>query len=117
MHDLNETQVLRGGLAGWQVKTIMRLAATRLGELRVSGLASEVKLSSGHFGRAFRVSFGLSPREWLLQQKMDAACGRLRDTDDSIEQIAADLGYRTSSQFCRAFRGRMRRSPQAFRRA
>lgn len=108
--------VLRGGLAGWQVRKIVRLAASAIGDLTVATMAEAANLSASHFSRAFRVSFGLPPREWLLQQKMQSARDRLQNSQDTVEQIASDLGYRTSSQFCRAFRVRFGSSPRAYRR-
>lgn len=41
---------------------------------------------------------------------MDLAAHRLRDTDDTLEQIAADVGYTSVYAFSRAFR-RERSSP------
>lgn len=109
--------VLRGGLAGWQVRKIAELAATAIGDLSVATMADAVNLSASHFSRAFRLSFGLPPREWLTQRRIEAAQKRLGGTKDSVAQIATDLGYRTSSQFCRAFRARVGVSPRAYRRA
>lgn len=108
---------LRGGLAGWQARKVSALAARTPAGLTVAALAEAVNLSPSHFSRAFRMTFGESPRAWLAEQRMAAARTRLLGTDDTVEQIATGLGYRTSSQFCRAFRARVGQSPQAFRRA
>lgn len=110
-------QVLRGGLAGWQMKTILCLANNDLGGLTVGSMAAAAKLSPHHFSRAFRISFGASPRDWILGQKMAAACKRLASGHDPVALIAADLGYGASSQFCRAFRAHLGVSPETFRRA
>jgi AraC family transcriptional regulator len=117
MHDLNSREVIRGGLAGWQAKALIRFASASLQTLTVAAMAQAVSLSPHHFSRAFRTTFGVSPREWLLQQRMIAARSRLETTSDTVEQIAIDLGYSSGSQFCRAFRARFGVSPRVYRRA
>lgn len=106
----------KGGLAGWQTRRLSKLAAEGLAGLTVSRLAAEVSLSPYHFSRAFRVSFGASPREWLIGQRIEQAKLRLRSGQESIERIAQELGYSSSSQFARTFRTQVGCSPVAFRR-
>lgn len=80
-------------------------------------LARAVRLSPHHFSRAFRISYGAPPREWLLQARVARAKAQLLDGRETVEQIAFSLGYSSGSQFARAFRARVGVSPQAYRRA
>jgi AraC family transcriptional regulator len=112
-----QTKPVIGGLAGWQARTIRQLAATQLRDMTVASLAQTVNLSPFHFSRAFRATFGVPPREWLLQQRLEQAKARLLESSETVEQIAASVGYRNGSQFARVFRARVGMSPQAFRRA
>lgn len=104
-------------MAGWQERTLRQLAAGDLSRLTVSVLASSVNLSPNHFSRAFRKSFGVPPREWLVQQRLAYAKVWLLETSDTVDEIALRLGYRSGSQLSRAFRARFGMSPQGFRRA
>lgn len=108
-----------GGLAGWQARRIENLARSqsRLADVSVASLAATVNLSPHHFSRAFKATFGVPPRDWLLQQKIDRAKARLKQTTDTVEQIALSLGYENGSQFSRVFRAKVGVSPRSFRRA
>lgn len=106
----------KGGLAGWHLRAIERLAGTDLANLTVARMAAAADLSPYHFSRAFRVSTGLPPREWLLQKRLAAAKTLLVSTSCTIDQIATSVGYSSGSQFSRAFRARFGASPQEFRR-
>lgn len=87
-----------------------------LHDLSVGGLARTLHLSPQHFSRAFHVTFGMPPRAWLLEHRLAAAERRLREGDETVEQIALGLGYRSGSQFARAFRARFGCSPLDYRR-
>lgn len=106
----------KGGLAGWQRRRIERCAAADVSDMTVAALAAMLGLSRHHFSRAFQASFGTPPREWLLRVRLADAERRLRHGHETVEQIAIDLGYRSGSQFARAFRARFGCSPTAYRR-
>lgn len=111
-----ERSLAKGGLAGWQVRAITRLADAQLEALTVRGMTAAVDLSPHHFSRAFRMSFGAPPREWLISARLERAKLRLLETSDTVEQIAVRFGYSSGSQFSRAFRARFGLSLQSFRR-
>ena len=106
----------KGGLAGWQLRAISKLAETELATLTVARMAAAAHLSLHHFSRAFRTTTGLAPREWLLQKRLEIAKAWLVGTSRTVDQIATSLGYSSGSQFSRIFRARVGTSPQAFRR-
>ena len=53
--------------------------------------------------RRFRTFAGTTPGEYLTRWRMDLAARRLRDTDDGLQKIAADVGYTSVYAFSRAF--------------
>jgi AraC family transcriptional regulator len=106
----------RGGLAGWQVRRIRAAAETRLAELTAARLAAEVGLSVFHFTRAFRESFGVSPGQWLIDQRIARSRKLLRESRRTVDDIALSVGYRSGSQLARIFRARTGLTPQALRR-
>src|SRR5690349_10300437 len=50
-----------------------------------------------------RVRFGISPHEWMLRLRMREAV-RLLASGMYVKQIAAILGFKQTSTFCRAFK-------------
>jgi AraC-like DNA-binding protein len=79
-------------------------------------LARRVHVSLSHFKRIFKAETGHSPREFILQGKIDAAKRRLRENGDSITEIALDLGFVSSQYFATVFRRLTGTTPTAYRR-
>ncbi|MCU1403873.1 MAG: DNA-binding protein AraC-type [Glaciihabitans sp.] len=66
-------------------------------------LAREVSTSKQTLVRRFSTFAGTTPGVYLTRWRMNLAAHRLRDTDDSLESIAADVGYTSVYAFSRAF--------------
>jgi AraC family transcriptional regulator len=104
-----------GGLAPWQ----LRLASRRLldaGAVSAEELASLCGLSRSYFTRAFKVSMGLSPHQWLVRQRIGRAAEMLEATQDSISVIALSCGFADQSHLTRRFHATVGVSPAAWRR-
>ena len=82
---------------------------------RVAGLARRVGMGVDPFTRRFKASTGLSPREFLVEARLDAAKAALRMTADPIGAIAERLGYCDIYHFSRRFRRHVGQSPSAYR--
>ena len=65
---------------------------------------------------SFKAVYGVSLYAYVRTQKMRAAALRLRETEDSVLEIAGALGYGNGSKFAKAFREVMGTSPAAYRR-
>ncbi|WP_215544618.1 helix-turn-helix domain-containing protein [Amycolatopsis sp. CA-230715] len=91
---------------------------TRLGEpLTVADLAREANMSLRNFGRRFTAVTGTSPLRWLLTQRIRRAQELLETGDDSVEQIAVQVGMGTATTLRRHFNRMVGISPTAYRRA
>jgi len=66
-------------------------------------LAREVATSKQTLVRRFATFAGTTPGAYLTRWRMDLAAHRLRDTDDTLDEIAADVGYTSVYAFSRAF--------------
>lgn len=77
-------------------------------------VAAELGMSPVVMRRRLR-SEGSSFRKVCEAVRRDLACAKLRDTGDSIENIAADLGYLETRSFTRAFRSWTGSSPIEYR--
>ena len=111
------SQPVTGGLS----PTVLRRAIERLrsdgdADVSLAALASDAGLSRYYFCRAFKESTGLSPHGWRRQHQLEQAMNMLRDTDVSVVQVAAALGYSSQSAFAAAFRKLTGETPSDWRR-
>ncbi|MCA1414260.1 helix-turn-helix transcriptional regulator [Bradyrhizobium sp. NBAIM20] len=111
------TEPNRGGLAPWQVKRVCeRLESDLGGKLSLQEIAAEFDLSISHFSRAFRISTGLPPHQWLLRQRVKAAKQLMTVRDLSLSEIAISAGFANQSHFTRVFSSVVGVSPGTWRR-
>jgi AraC-like DNA-binding protein len=82
----------------------------------VIDMARGIGMSAGHFSRAFRRSTGTSPRQWLIQRRIDAAMEMLRGGGDPLAEIALACGFSDQTHFTRTFTRIAGISPGAWRR-
>lgn len=128
--DVLLVQVLRAWLAsggtsepswlGALGDSVVGAAVTRLHEeparpWTTAALAREVGVSRATLDRRFAAATGESPGAYLTRWRMDLAARRLRDTDDSLDAIAASVGYSSAYAFSRAFRRARSQPPGRFR--
>ena len=72
-------------------------------------------MSCTAFRSAFRQHTGVSPSEYIIGQRISAACRLLSQTDKSVSAIAADVGYADQYYFSRLFRKKMGMPPLKYR--
>ena len=65
--------------------------------------------------RRFQSAFGISPQEFLIRTRVQAAVRRLEETRLSVTEISQQCGFVDASSFTQHFRKRMGRSPAAYR--
>jgi AraC-like DNA-binding protein len=74
----------------------------RDGDYRMASLCGQIGVSERHLRRVFEEGIGISPKDWLRQERMVAARALLRE-GSPIKEVAIDLGYTTSKMFSRDF--------------
>ncbi len=84
---------------------------------RLKELATAACLSVPHFSLLFRQMTGYAPIDFLLRQRIKAACHPLDTTRESVATIAQRVGFSDPYYFSRCFRRIMGSSPLAYRRA
>lgn len=111
-------EVVTGGLAVWQQDRAIDLLHEHLdGDLALANLAKECGLSPGRFMRAFKKSFGVPVRRYLLQRRIHAAKSLLLRYDKSLLTVALEVGFSDQPAFNRSFREIVGTSPGQWRRA
>lgn len=81
------------------------------------GLAAEAGLSRSAFAERFSSTVGMPPMSYLTRWRMLLAGLRLRESADTIAQVAEAAGYESESTFSRAFTREMGMAPGAWRKA
>ena len=74
----------------------------REGEYRTANLCDRIGVSERHLRRVFEEGLGISPKEWLRQERMVAARALLRE-GSPIKEVASDLGFTNPKVFSRDF--------------
>ncbi|MFI6395647.1 helix-turn-helix domain-containing protein [Nonomuraea sp. NPDC050540] len=96
---------------------VLDWAAGRLDQpLTVGDLARRARLSPRTFARRFVADLGVSPGQWLLAQRVDAARELLERTPLPVETIAARVGLSSAVNLRRHFHARLGTTPAAYRR-
>ncbi|MBB5075145.1 helix-turn-helix domain-containing protein [Nonomuraea endophytica] len=96
---------------------VLDWAAGRLDQpLTVGDLARRARLSPRTFARRFAADLGVSPGQWLLAQRVDAARELLERTPLPVETIAARVGLSSAVNLRRHFHARLGTTPAAYRR-
>lgn len=93
-----------GGLTPWRARLAMQLILDNLGEnIEVTELAKACALSRSYFSRAFKVSTGLSPQEWIREQRILRAKCLIAHSGMSLTQISQECGFCDQSHFSHIF--------------
>lgn len=83
--------------------------------LTLSALAQEFGYSEYHFSRKFRELSGIQLRDYLRYRKLALAAKRVRDSGDSLLDIALDNGFSSHEAFTRAFKEAYGITPSEYR--
>jgi AraC-like DNA-binding protein len=81
----------------------------------VPRLAARVAMSPSRFAARFSEALGESPMGYVTKWRINLACRQLAATRQSIDRIAANVGYESLAAFSRAFKKRVGASPAAWR--
>lgn len=101
-----------------RIRMALAFARNHLTEpLPIERLAEAARLSVRQFGRAFRRQTGETPARAVERLRVEAACVRLQNGSEPIEQIARSLGFTDPERMRRAFVKLHGHPPQAIRRA
>lgn len=113
-----ETRVARGGLPAWQARRISAHIEENISaRIHIKQLARLIGLSASHFCRAFKSSFGTSPRDYVLRRRIEVAQALMLTTPAPLSAIAVSCGMCDQQHFTRSFGRIVGESPSTWRRA
>jgi AraC-like DNA-binding protein len=106
----------RSGLTERQLRIAKQAICANLdGSVRLMSIAQECGLSASHFARAFAISVGTPPHQWLLDQRVDLARQLLGESALPIAEIAIQCGFSDQSHFTRVFAAKTGMPPGRWR--
>ncbi len=85
--------------------------------LTPSALARRARMAPPRFARLMKRYFGLTPRQFIAKTRLAAASRLLRETDQSVAEVALACGFYDHSAFTRTFRAVTGVTPRQFRNA
>jgi len=108
--------IYKGGLPSHQLRQILDYIGAHLDqEIKLADLAQLLDMSQFHFSRLFKQSLGISPYQYLLQQRVECAKQLLKNTDRLITDIAFTCGFNSHSHLSKQFRQLTGMTPKAYR--
>jgi len=101
--------------AGRVTEALRHIEAHAEEKIALTELARDAATSPYHFLRVFHQVVGMTPHQFVLRTRLHRAAMRLRRTQDSVTDIALDVGFNDLSTFNRTFKRAMGVSPSRFR--
>ncbi|WP_455351482.1 GlxA family transcriptional regulator [Streptomyces sp. SYSU K217416] len=102
----------------WATTTAARAwALGRLNEpIQLRDMAEQESMSVRTFTRRFREEVGVSPGQWLVQQRVERARHLLESSDLSVDQVARDAGFGTAQSMRQHLQAVLGVPPTVYRR-
>ncbi|WP_330339292.1 GlxA family transcriptional regulator [Streptomyces sp. NBC_00557] len=118
--DGGQAQYIERPVPDPQLSTTTAARAWALGRLhepiQLRDMAEQEAMSVRTFTRRFREEVGISPGQWLTQQRVERARHLLETTDLSIEQVAHAAGFGTAQSMRQHLQQALGVTPTAYRR-
>jgi AraC family transcriptional regulator len=109
-------QTATGGLSGYKLRRVKEFIDENLEEdLSLAEISAIADLSQFHFARAFRKSTGLTPQQFLMQQRIERAKQLLSKDDLPIVEVSLRTGFKNQSHFTSLFRKFTNLTPKTWR--
>ena len=84
-------------------------------DIKLADLATLLNISESHFSHQFKQAIGMTPHQYLLQQRIERAKQLLKEGDRSIMDIAFLCGFNSHSHLSKQFRQLTGMTPKAYR--
>jgi len=108
----------RGRLSSLQLKQVLDFIHDYLtDELSLVDLATQANLSAYHFARLFKQSIGLSPHQYVLQNRVERARRLIESGHLTLTDIGFQVGFYDQAHFTKAFKQLVGVSPKVFAKA
>jgi len=104
------------GLTQTKLKHVVDYIEAHLSDgISLEILAEQLNLSRYHFSRLFKKSMGLSPYQYVIQERIKLAKKLLAEQDLSIIEIAYCCGFSSQSHLTKYFKQQTGKTPKQYR--
>jgi AraC family transcriptional regulator len=113
-----ELRTSHGGMTPRKLRKAIEFINNNLDEeeaVSSAAVADYLQMSYSHFARAFKKSMGVSPKVYMIEQRIERAKKLLSETDLQVADIALRAGFASQSHFTSTFRKLVWTTPKAFR--
>jgi len=121
-HILNEMKKVKAVKLSTQKELYKRLHYAKdyiescyVDDVTLEKLAQISCLNSAYLLRNFKLYFGQTPYQYLINKRISVAARLLINTQIPVSEICFDTGYADVSSFCRLFKKVHGRSPESYR--
>jgi transcriptional regulator GlxA family with amidase domain len=118
--DGGQAQYIHRPVPDPQLSSTTTARAWALGRLhepvQLRDMAEQEAMSVRTFTRRFREETGVSPGQWLTQQRVERARHLLESTDLSVDRVARDAGFGTAQSMRQHLQTALGVTPTAYRR-
>lgn len=85
--------------------------------LAVGTLSRLAQMSQSHFSKLFKLSTGLAPHQFVLQERINRSKELLRQDDAKIVDVALEVGFENQAHFTTVFGNFVGMTPRQFQRS
>ena len=84
-------------------------------DITVGLLSEKANMSESSFYRSFRLELGITPNDYIIEERLKIAESALKDPNMSIKEAYLLSGFNSFSYFCRIFKKKHRLQPSAYK--
>jgi len=105
------------GLSRQRIRRVLEYIEAHIGDdLSLEAMAAEVELSPFYLSRVFKAELGQSPHQYVLSRRVELAKALLRNSDQTIAEVAFAAGFSSQSHLSNWFTRTVGVSPAVYRR-
>ena len=99
------------------VKQVLELLENELSNhnASVKFFAEALGVNADYLGRCFKEEMKVPVGQYISRRRVELACSRLRESNRSVEEVAAECGFGSRRQFFDEFKRRTGKTPAAYR--
>jgi AraC-like DNA-binding protein len=110
------TSPAKAVLPRWRLQLVIEYVRTHLAQpIRLSDMAKAAGLTPMHFARQFGAATGIRPHEYLLRRRVEKAKELLRESANTLVEVALSVGFQTQAHFTTVFKRFAGETPHRWR--